>query len=243
MYSTKLLGIQLYFRVMVLSMSKGIQNIGIGITADILSAADFGATNFIANIGNNLLTKMFNDRAEQARKIALEEMSLCKRSSFDLSSADQFVAVVYRYQRAALEGASVLNLKILAKIMRGQATEGAIFASEFNEFTEAVASLKTKEIVYLGTLIRMYKAKVLVPKKDSKEFHSLDHSVRITLRKELVGTIHFPEDRDLFSCESSLQRTSFIYPAIWLVGGTIYSPTSELERLADLIEFEELFQE
>jgi hypothetical protein len=149
---------------------------------------------------------MFNDRAEQARKIALEEMSLCKRSSFDLSSADQFVAVVYRYQRAALEGASVLNLKILAKIMRGQATEGAIFASEFNEFTEAVASLKTKEIVYLGTLIRLHKAKVIVPKKDSKEFHSLDQSVGITLRKELVGTIHFPEDRDFFHVNQAFKE-------------------------------------
>jgi hypothetical protein len=101
---------------------KRTKTVGIGITADILSAADFGATNFIANIANNLLTKMFNDRAQQAREIALEEMRLRKRSSFDLSSADQFVTVVYRYERAALEGTSLLNLKIFAKIMRGQAT-------------------------------------------------------------------------------------------------------------------------
>jgi hypothetical protein len=175
-------------------MSTEIQNIGIGITADILSAADFGATNFIANIGNNLLTNIFNERAERARKIALEEMRLCQRSTFDLTSADQFVAVVYRYERAALEGTSLLNLKILAKIMRGQATEGAIFASEFNEFSEVVASLKTKEVVYLGTLIRLHKEKVLLPKEDSEEYYSLNQSVGISLRKELVGTTHFPEN-------------------------------------------------
>ncbi|CAD2224372.1 hypothetical protein P3J6_120200 [Pseudoalteromonas sp. 3J6] len=224
-------------------MSNGIQNVGIGITADILTAADFGATNFIVNVGNNLLTKIFKDRAEKAREIALNEMKRCERSEFDIESADQFVAIVYRYQRAALEGTALLNLSILAKIMRGQATEGSVFATEFNEFAEIIASLKTREIVYLGTLIRLHKEKILVPKDNSEEYYEIDQSVGILMRKELVGTSHFPESRDLISCETSLQRTAFIYPSVQLIGGTIFSPTSDLERLAELVEFEELFGE
>jgi hypothetical protein len=225
-------------------MSNKIQNISIGITADILSAADFGATNFIASLGNNLLTKMFNERAENARKIALAEMKRCTRSKFDLTSADQFVAIVYRYERAALEGTSLLNLSILAKIMRGQATEGSVFASEFNEFAEVIASLKTKEVVYLGTLIRLFKEKTLVPKENSNEFYEIDQSVKILMSKELIGTIHFPERRDLISCETSLQRTAFIYPTEQIIGGgAIFSPTADLERLANLVEFDELFEE
>lgn len=224
-------------------MSNGIRNVGMGITADILSAADFGATNFIANVGNNLLTKMFNKRAEKAREIALAEMKRCERSEFDIESADQFVAIVYRYQRAALEGTALLNLKILAKIMRGQATEGSVFASEFNEFAEIISSLKTRDIVYLGTLIRLHKEKALVPKENSEEYFEIDQSVGILIRKELVGTTHFPENRDLISCETSLQRTAFVYPSVHIIGGTIFSPTSDLERLAALVEFEELFGE
>jgi hypothetical protein len=220
------------------------QNISIGITADILSAADFGATNFIASIGNNILTKVFNERAEQARTIALAEMKRCTRATFNLPSADQFVAIVYRYERAALEGASLLNLKMLAKIMRGQACEGSVFASEFNEFAEVIATLKTKEIVYLGTLIRFHKKKTLVPKENSNEFYDIDQSVGILMDKELIGTIHFPERRDLASCEASLQRTAFIYPSLQLSsGGTVFSPTADLERLADLVDFEELLEE
>jgi hypothetical protein len=226
---------------MVLPMSKEIQNVGIGITADILSAADFGATNFIVNIGNNLLTKMFNDRAEQARKIALDEMSRCKRSDLEVTSADQFVAIVYRYQRAAIEGSSYLNLSILAKIMRGQTTEGSVYASEFSEFAEVVSSLKVKEIVYLGTLIRMYKDKVLVKKEGSDEYCQLDQSVSISMFNELVNTVHFPDKRDFISCEASLQRTALIYPSKQIVGGSdIFAPTAELERLARLVEFEEV---
>jgi hypothetical protein len=221
-------------------------NVGIGITTDILTAADFGATNFIVNVGNHLLTKIFNERAEKARKIALAEMKRCERSEFDIESADQFVAIVYRYQRAALEGTALLNLSILAKIMRGQATEGSVFASEFNEFAEIIASLKTREIVYLGTLIRLHKEKTLVLKENSEEYYEINQSVGISIRKELVGTIHFPEIRDLISCEVSLQRTAFIYPSVNVIaktGGTIFSPTSDLERLTELVEFEELFNE
>ena len=171
-------------------------------------------------------------------------MKLCTRTTFDLPSADQFVAIVYRYERAALEGASLLNLKILAKIMRGQASEGSVFSSEFNEFAEVIATLKTKEIVYLGTLIRFHKEKTLVPIEIGNEFYGIDQSVGILMSKELIGTTHFPESRDLASCEASLQRTAFIYPSLRLMSGeTIFSPTSDLERLADLVEFEELFEE
>ncbi|WP_155903012.1 hypothetical protein [Marinobacter gelidimuriae] len=225
-------------------MNNKIQSVGIGLTADILSAADFGATNLVASLGNSLLTNLFRERAEKAREIALNEMAKCERSEFDLASADQFVAIVYRYQRAALEGAAYLNLSILAKIMKGQTTEGSVYASEFGEFAEVVTSLKTKEIVYLGTLIRMHKEKKLVKKGSSDEYYELDQSVRITMIKVLVGTVHFSEIRDLISCESSLQRTALIYPSSVLVSGsTIFSPTSELERLASLVEFEEVLGE
>lgn len=221
-------------------MGKEIQNIGIGAATDILSAVDFGAAGFLAAIGNGVLSKLFVDRAENARKIALSEMALCKRSKFDMPDADQFVAIVYRYGRAALEGAATLNLQILAKIMRGQTVEGAIYASEFNEFAEVVSSLKTKEIVYLGTMIKLYKEGVLVQKGKDNEFYELDQSVTIQMYKSLVGTEHFPEARDFTACEYGLQRTSLIYPANQTTGGSIFAPTADLERLATLIEFDEL---
>jgi len=225
-------------------MNNKVQNLSVSVTADILSAADFGASNFVASLGSELLTKLFRDRAEKSRDIALNEMAKCKRSELDIASADQFVAIVYRYQRAALEGAAYLNLSILAKIMKGQTTEGSVYASEFSEFAEVVSSLKTKEVVYLGTLIRMHKEKKLVKKEDGDDYYGLNQSVGIAITKQLVGTVHFPEIRDLISCESSLQRTSLIYPSLTTMdGSTIFSPTSELERLANLVEFEEVLGE
>jgi len=225
-------------------MNNKIQNFSVAVTADILSAADFGASNFAASIGNSLLTKLFRERAEKSREIALNEMAKCKRSELDIASADQFVAIVYRYQRAALEGTAYLNLLILAKVMKGQTTEGSVYASEFSEFAEVVSSLKTKEIVYLGTLIRLHKAKELVKKESSDEYYDLNQSVGISITKLLVGTVHFPELRDLISCESSLQRTALIYPSLTTMdGSTIFSPTSELDRLASLVEFEEILGE
>ena len=222
---------------------KKIQSRGIGAASDILAAVDFGATGFIVGTGNELLSKLFNDRAEKARAIAIQEIKKCGRSKFDLPDADQFIAIVYRYARAALEGTAELNLKILAKIMKGQAIEGAIYATEFNEFADIVSSLKTREVVYLGTMLRLYSKGNLVQKEDSNDSYDIEQSVMIRMIKQLQGTEHFPEKRDLKACEAGLQRTSLIYPVSQLIsGGTIYAPSSDLERLAQLVEFNELLE-
>jgi hypothetical protein len=222
-------------------MNKKIQNIGIGAASDILSAVDFGATGFVASLGNAVISKLFKDRAEKARDIALREMARCDRLKFDIPEADEFVAIVYRYGRAALEGTAKLNLRIMAKIMRGQATEGSLYASEFNEFADIISSLKPKEVVYLGTMLKLYSEGVCVPKEDCDEMYDLEQSVAIQMQKQLNGSTHFPDHRDFSVCQAGLQRTSLIYPATHLINGfTIYAPARDLERLKELVEFSEL---
>lgn len=222
-------------------MSKWMLPTGIGGAADILSAADFGATNFVAGLANTTLQSLFQKRGETARRIALKEMAECKRSKFDVQDADEFVAIAYRYGRAALEGAARLNLLLMAKVMKGQALAGEIYASEFNEFADLISSLKSREIVYLGTMIKLYKQGVQIKKEDSEERYELEQSVSIDMKRELIGTAHFQDARAFSACESSLQRTSLIYPKETLIGGgAIYAPTGDLERLRDLVDFMEL---
>jgi hypothetical protein len=223
-------------------MSKALQNISVAAAMDMLTAADFGAAGFASSIGNELLSRLFRERDKRARKIALEEISKCKRSSLDLPEADQFVAIVYRYGRAALEGAAELNLRILAKIISGQMIEGSMYASEFDEFAGVVSNLKPTEIVYLGTILRLYKQGDRIKKKDSEELYSLEQSVAIQIREALLTTEHFAELRDIVSCEAGLLRTSLIYPSMQLIGSTVYAPTRDLERLSDLVKFEDLLR-
>lgn len=222
-------------------MGNNMQSLGIGAASDILSAVDFGATNFVAAIANSTLSNLFKKRTEAARNIALKEMALCERSKFDIQDADEFVAIVYRYGRAALEGSARLNLRLMAKVMKGQAITGSIYASEFNEFADVISSLKAKEIVYLGSMVNLHKQGIQVKKEDSEELYDVSQSASITMRKTLVGTEHFQDYRDFSACESGLQRTSLIYPKMQLVGGgSIYAPTRDLERLSDLVDFMEL---
>lgn len=225
-------------------MNNPIVNVGIGAASDILNAADFGAIGFMAALGNELLSKLLQNRAESARKIALLEMAKCQRSKFDLPDADQFIAIVYRYGRAALEGAASINLKMLAQVMSGQALQGEIYATEFNEFADVLSSLKAKEIVFIGNMVKLDRDGLVLKRDGSNDFYDHDQSVSIKLNNLLVGTIHFPKRRDVSSCAAGLLRTGLIYPSNYTAdGSTIYSPTTELERLAELVDFDNVLGE
>lgn len=102
-----------------------------------------------------------------------------------------------------------------------------------------------KEIVYLGTLIRLTRQELRLPKGDSgTEFYDIDQSVGIEMRKTLVPTSHFPDKRALSTCEAALQRTSLICPALQTFDGAqIYAPSRHLERLANLADLEKTLAE
>ena len=67
----------------------------------VLSAMDFGATAVLAVGGDALLEELFKKRANRARKIAVDEMKSCVKSPLEIPDMDEFVAIVYRYGRAA----------------------------------------------------------------------------------------------------------------------------------------------
>jgi hypothetical protein len=125
--------------------------------SDVLQALEFGASNLGGTLLGTTLGALLGKRLEAARKIFLEEVRDAKRPVKDVHEQDEVVSVVYRYLDAARQGAARLNLRLLAKVARGQYEREGLYASEFLRYADMIASLRREEVIFLATLHRVFK--------------------------------------------------------------------------------------
>jgi hypothetical protein len=100
--------------------------------------------------------RFFRRRAEQARDILFEELSLANISEAQAASEDDAIAVIVRYLRAAREGTARLNLRLLAKAIAGKLRTGNLVADEFLQYAEALGSLSRDEIIVIGVVYKVW---------------------------------------------------------------------------------------
>lgn len=206
---------------------------------DLLSMVDLGVPGIA--FGSELLSEMFRRRGEKARQIVIDEMRKGCRSKWEVIDPDEFVPIIYRYSRAALEGAATLNLRLMAKVMRGQALNSSMFASDFLGYADLISTLRREELVYLATMLKLTKEDLRLPKDGtSVEYYDVPQSVIIQLRKSLVGTDFFPDIESISACESAIQRTGLVRYVDSVIGGSpIIAPSPLLFRLGELADLEE----
>ena len=123
-------------------------------------------------------------RAEAARDIALEEIAAGRGNVvLDMPGQDEAVAIMWRYIRAAEEGAARINLRLMASILAGKAEGPPIYASEFLRWADLIVSLSEQEIVFLAVLHREGRDEVarqhLVPRyfRDGPDFTITGHAL------------------------------------------------------------------
>jgi hypothetical protein len=92
-----------------------------------------------------------------ARDILLDEIRSGTKTLGD-AEVEEAAAIFYRYMRAAQEGGARLNLRLMAKVIAGQAHRGNLLADEFLYYADMLASLRREEILALGTLYRHWKS-------------------------------------------------------------------------------------
>lgn len=136
-------------------------------------------------------------RADSARSIAIEEITAGRGDVLlDAPRTDEFVAIVWRYLRAAEEGAARTNLRLMAAVIAGKPSSPPLYASEFLRWSDLVASLSEAEIVLLATLHR----ECTIGGK-----HTGDHAARRSLIPR-----HFLDDEDFNLTGHALIRTGLI---------------------------------
>jgi len=178
-----------------------------------------------------LVSRVLQRRVERARAIFLEELKRGEKT-LPLDQIDEGVAIAYRYFRAAQEGAARLNLRLMAKVIAGQARQSALYADEFLRHADVIAGLRREEVILLGALQRHWNAPETRAIADDDRMGAVHH----LLETELIPE-PFADASELAAMQSAVLRTGFL-SGVPTFGGAIYRPTRAFQRLCCLVSLE-----
>lgn len=156
------------------------------IVADIMGA-------FMIPGGSTVSTAIqhvFKKRLDTAREILLEEIQNGSKDMRDAAELEEIAAIIYRYGRAAQEGAARANLRLLAKVISRQVNASNLNANDFLYYADILSSLKAQEIQLLGIMVR--------------EGKTTAYSARDILKK------HFTYEETIEEIFQSLLRTGLV---------------------------------
>lgn len=207
--------------------------------ADMASSLGFGASNLAGTVLSEALGRVMSGRAERARNILLNEIREGLRPPQDSGEVDEFVAILYRYLRAAQEGAARLNLRLMARVIRSQIEREGLYASNFLRYAELIASLTREEVILLATRHRLR-----VKFDGTKQTSNWDDTSRVNelVIKAVVPKV-FPTPLDMVAALTALQRTGLVWPAAATTGGGfVWQDTPLLDRIVALAEFESVLE-
>jgi hypothetical protein len=192
-----------------------------------------------------LLRRIMARRAEAARSILLEEVKQ-GRATIPLGTpdADEFVAILWRYLRAAEEGTARLNLRLMASVIAGQLESGEVWADTFLRWADLLGALSRQEIVLLAALFR-HQTTIANPARltDQHAQEAILNAQKEADRLARIDTIGtaFTADEEFDLTAQALLRTGLVRQVdggVWSVGlPPVFAAThrmGDLARLADI---------
>lgn len=201
-----------------------------GLIGELLDEAAEAVPGPLRAVGRAALKAMLKRRLEAAREIALEEIRVGDRSLWE-AEPDEVVAIVYRYLRAAQEGAARINLRLLARVIAGQAHMGNLKADEFLYYADILASLRREEIIALAKIHHLDLQMSAASPPDKKALCD-------AFEKELVPSIFSSQDELLATCMGVTRTGLVLEQTDYMLFDYRASPL--LHRLVALAPFEGL---
>jgi hypothetical protein len=213
------------------------------LVSDALQGCGLVLSNVQGTVAGLALRGLIQKRLDEARDIALEEISQGDRLITEPADSDEVVAIVFKYLTSAREGTARRNLRLMARIMRGQAARSSLYADEFSRFASIIASLSYEEVCTVATIYRVRKE--LLPQGSGMPIHDMRKKLDSEITNRLVGKRRlFLQPEDLQATRASLQRTGLMYLAGTGYGGNVvYSEAPLLDILGDLAKLEDLLPE
>lgn len=140
------------------------------------------------------IQQVFKKRLDTAREILLEEIKDGNKNMGDAAELEEIAAIIYRYGRAAQEGAARVNLRMLAKIIAGQARTSNLNANNFLYYADLIASLKNEEIQLLGVMVRENKTTAYSAEKGLRKYFAEDKIEEIFQSLIRTGLVVFYQE-------------------------------------------------
>ncbi len=136
-----------------------------------------------------------------------------------------------------MEGTARLNLRLLAKCLKGDLNESQLSADRFLYYTDIIASLTREEINLIATLLRVRN----LTSKDN--YYSAGHasSAYQEAFKLLIPDV-FRDGLEQKVCAAALTRHGLVFSYGGLDGGTTYGLSPLIDTLLSLADFDDAFQ-
>ena len=209
-------------------MSTNLPSFAGAIAGDLLSFFGFP----LSNAGGQTLNFLMTRRLEVARGILLEELRAGSILPNETELSDEMAGVLFRYARAAAEGAARRNLRLLAQIIRSRHLSLSLYASEFARHAEILATLSRDEISFLATMHRVGQSPEIAAAEENSRAGRIGEQLKTILVPRLFGT-----DDELRACALSLARTGLVLlDSAW--GGLVFWPSPLLRKIAEMASLE-----
>ncbi|WP_337996261.1 hypothetical protein [Oleispirillum naphthae] len=184
-----------------------------------------------------VVAKLLRKRLETAREILLEELRKGEKSLHDLEEVDELAAITFRYARAAQEGTARLNLRLMAKVIAGQAQAGPLVADEFLAWADVLASLRREEVIFIATLFSA--------ERDTQQVRASSAGAEKLWEKvsqQLIPSI-FPDEGWMRASACAAMRTGLVVDEPMFDGNGYFKVSPLMDKLQALAPFQEALHE
>lgn len=171
-------------------------------------------------------------RTQEAVEIALEELAQGKED-FDEQDAQPFVAILLRYSKAASEGASRQNLRLLMQIVVGLKRNKALSEDLFKRWAGILEHMTRDELMLVGHAISLQRRIDAGEEEPAHNFWSM-------LREALERSGYTGMEPSAIA--AAVSRSGLIIPAS-AFGGLSYRPSPWLGELSRLVDVQTLTEQ
>lgn len=211
-----------------------------GVVADAMTGFASGGAATGGAVAGIALSKLFEKRLKTARDILTEQLRRGDKTLNDVADLEEAVAVTYRYARAAQEGAARLNLRLMAKVIAGQAHLGNLVADDFLYYADLLASLRREEVILIATIHRHKKDFMEQTGKSDKEVALAE--IWPNVEADLIPVL-FEDKENLLATATAASRTGLLTVGQSYGGFGKFSTSPLMNRLGHLVDFEDALRE
>jgi hypothetical protein len=163
------------------------------------------------------IRKLLDHRQQVALDILLEGIAAGRINPADVPP-DSLAAPVYRYLRSAREGAARLNLRLLARLIAGQAENGHLIADEFLYYADMIETLRREEIVLIAHLYQDMQRERIAPTIPT-----------MTWEQKTAALLPYPfrTNQDVVAVAHAASRTGILIPHDGWGNAYLISPLGE----------------
>jgi hypothetical protein len=201
---------------------------GAAVVSDVLSALQMPGGSFIGKLGDKYLER----KQKEAAEILIEEVSKGSPEpiNFTDSNADPMIEIIYRFLKAAADGAARENLRLLAQVIAGLKRNKALEPDKFRKWANILEQLTRDELIVIGKAISISRRMA----SEGVAFNPSEFGNR--LRSEIMRSGYQSTEVDPLC--ASLGRTGLLLGASGYGGMMVFLPTPWLDELAALADVE-----